>query len=498
MIVTRYRFMSLMLIIGVSGCGERSDAPSHGGSSETATEDPGSTNSEATDEVTDLAAEVPSVEERYPVHGLVTGLQLSIRSGPSPDARRIGSLRLGARIRLRDRRHPSERCATGWYPVHPRGWVCAGQGIEMGTEPVDSTIAQVPPPANEPLPYAYQRVQQKMTAEYHRPPSAEEQRATWAYARRYLSLVEEDPAKAERLQQGELPGEPLRPSRVRRFLDRGFYVTTPVQDTPGESEFMRTVQGSYVWRARLARRTGSDFQGVLAPEGEALRLPIVWMRRTARPRRQRPRGDGTIRWAENTDLEVQERQTLVEGWLRRERHGERMMHVLEGERYFLSWFLSVAEPPPPEITNRFEFADDEVWVHVNLAEQNLVVYRGHLPIFATLISSGMDGHETPTGFFRIQRKLKTATMASLGPDAGEDRYRIEDVPWTQYFDGSIAIHGAFWHGRFGLERSHGCVNLSPTDARTVFELTGPTLPEGWHAMEANSDEAPGSRVIVTG
>jgi len=204
-----------------------------------------------------------------------------------------------------------------------------------------------------------------------------------------------------------------------------------------------------------------------------------------------------MRWAENTDLPAVERQTRVEGWLRRERFGERVMHVLEGERYFLSWFLSVAERPPAEITNRFEFADDETWVHVNLGEQNLVVYRGLRPIFATLISSGMQGHETPTGFFRIQRKLKTATMASLGPDAGEDRYRIEDVPWTQYFDGNIALHGAFWHGRFGLERSHGCINLSPQDARTVFELTDPQLPNGWHAMEALPDEAPGSRVIVT-
>ncbi len=437
------------------------------------------------------------LDTRYPLHGMVTGLQLTIRSRPDPEARRLGTLRLGARVRLRDARHPSERCGTGWYPIHPRGWVCAGQGIDISEEERESDLAETPAAADSPLPYAYYRVHQKMTGEYHRPPSPDEQRASWTYARRYLELLEENEARAERLVEGDLPNEPARPARVRRYLDRGFYVASPLSEVDGEGEFLRTVQGSYIWRERLRRRHGSEFQGVRADEQTTLTLPLVWMRRTARPRHQRPRADGTMRWAENTDLEPIERHSLVEGWLRRERFDERMMHVLEGERYFLSWFLSVAAPPPPEITNRFEFDADEVWIHVDLSEQALVVYRGDGPVFATLISSGMDGHETPPGFYRIQRKQRTATMANLGPDAGEDRYRIEDVPWTQYFDGSLAIHGAFWHNRFGLERSHGCINLAPADARQVFELTGPPLPAGWHGVEAGRDDHRGSRLIIT-
>jgi lipoprotein-anchoring transpeptidase ErfK/SrfK len=72
-------------------------------------------------------------------------------------------------------------------------------------------------------------------------------------------------------------------------------------------------------------------------------------------------------------------------------------------------------------------------------------------------------------------------MSDVGPDAGDDRYSIDDVPWTQYFEGSIALHGAFWHDRFGLRRSHGCVNLAPLDARWLFAFTGPHLPQGWVA-----------------
>jgi hypothetical protein len=177
-------------------------------------------------------------------------------------------------------------------------------------------------------------------------------------------------------------------------------------------------------------------------------------------------------------------------------HADDVMHVLAGDRYYLSWFVAVAEPVDPHLVERLGIAADEVFVHVDLSEQTLVVYRGTTPIFATLVSTGVEGHETPTGFFRVQRKMISDTMANLGPDAGDDAYRIEDVPWTQYFEGSLALHGAFWHDGFGLARSHGCINLSPQDAHRLFELTRPALPAGWHGVETSRD-LPGSRVLIT-
>lgn len=437
----------------------------------------------------------PRLDAEYPLHGVVTGVQISVREHPEPDAERIGALRIGARVRLKPDRIRTSTCASGWYAVHPRGWACAGLGIEVGEAPPEAAMVVEPPPRDVPLPYAYFFVKQKMTAEYHRPPTRDERRATWAYARRYLELVEEDEARAARMLAGELRNEPDKPGVVRRYMDRGFFIAVPLSDAEGDSEYVRTVRGSYVWRERLERRRGSAFAGV---EVTAERpLPIPWMRRTARPRHRRPRSDGTLRWAENPEWEPVERQTIVEGWLRRERFEERTMHVLEGDRYFLAWFIGLADRIDPEVQRRFEFAADEVWIHVDLREGTLMVYRGPDPIYSTLISSGLEGHETPTGFFRVQRKFISDTMANLGPDAGDDRYRIEDVPWTQYFDGNIAIHGAFWHDRFGLERSHGCVNLSPTDAHRVFELTEPQVPPGWHGVEGDRGDNLGSRVIVT-
>ena len=51
-----------------------------------------------------------------------------------------------------------------------------------------------------------------------------------------------------------------------------------------------------------------------------------------------------------------------------------------------------------------------------------------------------------------------------------DYYYLEDVPWILYYDGDMALHGAYWHDNFGVRSSHGCVNLSPRDARWLFDF----------------------------
>jgi hypothetical protein len=171
-----------------------------------------------------------------------------------------------------------------------------------------------------------------------------------------------------------------------------------------------------------------------------------------------------------------------------------IFHRLKDGRYLKHWFAAVAEriDPPKGIK------DDEPWVHVNLTEQTLVAYVGREPKYATLVSSGLDGHNTPEGVYTIRAKHVAATMSDIGADAEDDRYSIEDVPWTQYFEGSLALHGAFWHERFGLQRSHGCVNLTPLDAHYLFNFTWPPVPDGWHGTSTDRTGLKGSTVVITG
>ena len=67
-------------------------------------------------------------------------------------------------------------------------------------------------------------------------------------------------------------------------------------------------------------------------------------------------------------------------------------------------------------------------------------------------------------------------MDNVERDDLDAHYSLEDVPYVQFFDKAVALHGAYWHRDFGHMKSHGCVNLAPLDARWLFDFTGPHLP----------------------
>jgi lipoprotein-anchoring transpeptidase ErfK/SrfK len=123
---------------------------------------------------------------------------------------------------------------------------------------------------------------------------------------------------------------------------------------------------------------------------------------------------------------------------------------------------------------------------VDVAQQTLVAYEGKKPVFATIVSTGRgpagSDLETRKGTFRIWVKVFTTKMDNLDREDLDRHYAIQDVPWVQFFDGAIALHGAFWHRDFGRVHSHGCVNLAPLDARWLFAFTAPHLPGGWTAV----------------
>ena len=116
------------------------------------------------------------------------------------------------------------------------------------------------------------------------------------------------------------------------------------------------------------------------------------------------------------------------------------------------------------------------WIDVDLGEQVLVAYMGEQPVYATLTSSGR-AIATPRGNYPVWAKVSAISMKS---QPYEDKpYFVNKVPWVLFFQAHNAIHGAYWHDRFGVSKSHGCVNVSPLDARYLFEWLTPGLPSGW-------------------
>lgn len=115
---------------------------------------------------------------------------------------------------------------------------------------------------------------------------------------------------------------------------------------------------------------------------------------------------------------------------------------------------------------RPEAVDTDKWIGIDLYEQVLTAYEGSLPVFTTLISSGLREWPTNEGVFNVWVRRAREDMS--GAYQQPDFYSLQEVPWTQYFDGGIAVHGAYWHDGFGYRRSHGCVNASITDANWLF------------------------------
>ncbi len=122
-------------------------------------------------------------------------------------------------------------------------------------------------------------------------------------------------------------------------------------------------------------------------------------------------------------------------------------------------------------------------IAVDLDFQTLSCFEGNNEVYFCRISSGIKGILDPqTG--EVNNKLATPVgnllthwkIISLNMTAGtfQSGYSTPAVPWSTMISGDgIAIHGAFWHNAFGEKRSHGCINVTPEDAKWIFRWTTP-------------------------
>lgn len=109
------------------------------------------------------------------------------------------------------------------------------------------------------------------------------------------------------------------------------------------------------------------------------------------------------------------------------------------------------------------------WLEVNVTTQRLIAWEGNKPVYAVIVSTGKYATPTPTGVFAIQSKIRSARMQG-------DDYDVPNVPYTMFYDGNYAIHGAYWHNRFGTPVSHGCVNVAPDKASWFYRWASVGTP----------------------
>lgn len=154
-------------------------------------------------------------------------------------------------------------------------------------------------------------------------------------------------------------------------------------------------------------------------------------------------------------------------------------------RWMRQTYVSVIDiTPRPE-----EIGPNDYWVEVDLYEQSFTAYEGDRLVYAGLISSGLNRWPTYEGLFQVEQRFTTTKMS--GAEGKVDYYFVEDVPHTMYFDmkNEIALHGAYWHDRFGYKHSHGCVNMPPRDAEWIFNWSEEAPNDLWvfvHTSDPNS------------
>jgi hypothetical protein len=224
----------------------------------------------------------------------------------------------------------------------------------------------------------------------------------------------------------------------------------------------------------------SRFQGVWIDER---RLPFAWAQS-----RKNLRARVAVRGAPDTAAAVVE-ELEPRAVVPVEEEGPEWTRVGAG-RWIATADLHVARAgaPPEDLRG-----GDERWLDVDLDEQVVVAHEGRRPVFATLVSTGSKKWPTPSGIYRVWLKFSETTMN--GQMGDEQPYSVATVPWTMFFAKDFAFHTAYWHDRFGEARSHGCVNLSPLDARTLYEWATPDVPLGW-TMAHGIFERPGSLVKI--
>ena len=469
--------------------------------------------------------------------------------------RRIGYLRRGAKVPILPQPHYNDKCREGWYELVSGGFVC-GRYATLDMNHPKLRTAPHAPYMDQPLPYEYAFNVANGTPLYRTVPSRKDRliyepwlvrkpkhhdddvdagtvaAATTSATDTVLGFSfggEEDAGTPWYLRDwdGGKPQVTLDDLReddggpiVRRMV-KGFYVALDTDIDIDHVKWWKTTAGYLAPYGRMiVAKPPTDFHGVWL--SSAATSPPAWPAAVAQPD-----GGTPPYWVDKPPTHLPlafvtwphaRKYTLSDDKKHATRENDSLSRFtplqLTGEKQWVGgitfwevdaggssyWMRGdniIVMNPGPAPT---DLKPNEKWIDVNLDNQSLVAYVGTTPVYATLVSTGrVDDHDrekdhrTPPGDFRIREKHIAATMD--GDVASDGPYSIEDVPWIMYFNQSYALHGAFWHANFGHVQSHGCVNLSPDDARALFNWTDPQLPQGWHAVWA-TPENPGTRVIV--
>jgi len=338
-------------------------------------------------------------------------------------------------------------CKDGtWYKAEPFGYVCSSLGFHVSDEPSSDNYGVPRAKVEARLPYQYSRVITKRAPRYYRMPTVHEEK------------------QARRAMEKKGPT----PEAVSSLMEGDYFLALAEKETreADGSVFYRTVRSRYVREDDVELRDPEVVRGEQVGRGD-WELPIAFVYGEDRPLLERRKGK-----LQNVGVAKKHARFIVKEEFR------------DGGQAYVAGPNGIVLRDEVRIVRDVKrpsgIPANTKWVHVDLSEQTLVAYEGDKPVYATVVSSGKEGYEPPTGTFQVQEKYVSTTMNATDPIDGF--YEVEEVPWTLYYHGGYALHGAYWHTDFGKVRSHGCTNIAPVDARWLYYWSDPDVPPAWHAV----------------
>lgn len=353
---------------------------------------------------------------------------------PLSTATIAGHVATGQGFAVRALARAGSGCRAQWLQIEPNAWVCGDRGVLSSAEPAARNMV---PEGEESLPWGYAFTDSDNVHAYRTDLAA--------------STLSTDPATFDLWE-----------------AHWGFAMNEVV--SVNGTRVIRTRDGHYLRRSDVYRASPSNFEGasIAALTQAAPGIPFGWVAQGAT--RIYPSE------AEEGRGEPLARLSPVHVYGTNGTHRRAMARIGDNQWVradHLRWIN--LESPPSQVNT----AQREHWIDVDLSSQILVAYEGTQPVYSTLIASGVDRMPTMPGVFRIWGKYLAHTMDNTENNRIASHFRLGDVPYVQFFDGDRGLHAVYWHDQFGAPRSHGCINMSPRDARWVFRFTAQPLPPGW-------------------
>lgn len=400
----------------------------------------------------DAIPNVPEPLATGPKLGAVANVT-PILERPVPGARQLGYLHAGARVARAVEPYSRRGCGGGWYPVRPRGFVCATESATLDMAHPTLAAMALTPNLDKPLPYAYART------------------------RGETPLFERDPAHDDAVRDV---------GKLKRRAGMAVVGSWSARDPEGKVQRLALLtSGRFVRASDLEAADASSFSGVELSKKDDLPFAFV----VKRGIHAFDLDGNDTRKTESLDY-----HDVVKLSGRFRNVGDLKFWATTDGKWVRHRDVLVVQA-----RNTFpDFAQGtQRWLDLSVVTGTLTLYEGKKPVFVTLASVNRDAHQNDDkwlGTFEVT--AKEITLATREPVSFGESFELFDAPWGVTLSSGMLLYGAYWHDRFGVDHGSGAVELSPADAERVYRWVTPTLPEGWHGLSAPLAPSETTRVVI--